>query len=135
MRKTRYRGLMVYGIILLFGITFSTLKLINAMTDYAQDLPSSYGSSCQVCHLSASGGGDLNSFGSDFSENDNDIEAINELDSDGDGYTNEEELNAGTFPGDPDSKPISYGNWENIALIAVGLALVVGIVVIKFRAN
>lgn len=122
----------MFGIMLLFGVMYSPLKSVNALTEYSEDLPSSYGSVCLVCHLSESGGGGLNSFGSDFSENDNDIEAINNLDSDGDGHTNEEELNAGTFPGDPDSAPLSIGGWTSIA-IAVGLVLVV--MVINFRAK
>jgi hypothetical protein len=90
---------------MLIGIAFSSLMLINAKTDYVKDLPSSYGSSCKVCHVSASGGGALNSFGSDYYEHDNDIEAISKLDSDGDGHNNEKELKVGTFPGDPDSSP------------------------------
>ena len=101
----RARSLLVFSIIVLIGIAFSPLMLINAKTDYVKDLPSSYGSGCTVCHVSASGGGALNSFGSDYSEHDNDIEAISKLDSDGDGHNNEKELKAGTFPGDPDSSP------------------------------
>lgn len=132
MGVTRYRGLLVFGILLLFGIMFSPLTSVNALTEYSEDLPSSYGSVCLVCHLSESGGGALNSFGSDYSENDNDIEAINDLDSDGDGHTNEEELNAGTYPGDPDSAPLSIEGWTNIS-VAAGLVLVV--VVVNFRAR
>ncbi len=52
------------------------------------------------------------------------------MDSDGDGHTNEEELKAGTFPGDPDSSPVSIDGWTNIA-VAIGL-LLVGI---SFRAK
>ncbi|MHC4690863.1 MAG: hypothetical protein ACYS5F_14705 [Planctomycetota bacterium] len=82
------------------------MRLTIAITDYANDLPSSFGSNCQVCHVSVSGGGALNSFGSDYAEHDNDIDVISRLDSDGDGSNNEKELKAGTFPGDPDSKPM-----------------------------
>jgi hypothetical protein len=131
MGVARYRGLLVFGIVLLSGIMISP-KSVNALTEYTDDLPSSYGSVCLVCHLSASGGGDLNGFGSDFSENGNDIEAINDLDSDGDGHTNEKELEAGTYPGDPDSAPVSIDGWTNIA-VAVGLFFAV--VVLKFRAR
>ncbi len=105
MGPARDRSLLVFGIIILFGITFSPLKLINALPDYVRDLPASYGKGCQVCHVKASGGGALNNFGSDYSEHDYDIEAIYKLDSDGDGHNNEKELKAGTFPGDPDSSP------------------------------
>ncbi len=120
---------------ILYGVAFSPLNLTSAVTDYASDLPLSYSNGCLVCHLSESGGGDLNGFGSDFMENGNDIEAISNMDSDGDGHTNEEELEAGTFPGDPDSAPLNLGGWTNIAIAAVGLTLVAGIVFVKFRAK
>ncbi len=106
MGPARDRSLLVFSIIILFSITFSPLKLINALPDYVRDLPASYGKGCQVCHVKASGDGALNNFGSDYSENDYDIEAIYKLDSDGDGHNNEKELKAGTFPGDPDSSPM-----------------------------
>ena len=128
--KTRHRDFLVLGIMVLLGVAFSPLIMTSAVSEYSEDIPSSYGSVCLVCHASASGGGDLNGFGSDYSENDNDIEAINDLDSDGDGHTNEEELKAGTFPGDPDSSPVSIDGWTNIA-VAIGLLLVV----ISFRAK
>ncbi len=132
MEVTQYRSLLLFGIMFLFGVMFSPSKSVNALTQYTEDLPSSYGSVCLVCHMSESGGGGLNSFGSDYSENDNDIEAINNLDSDGDGHTNEEELEAGTFPGDPDSAPLGIGGWTPIA-VALGLVLVV--MVEKFRVK
>ena len=132
MEVTQYRSLLLFGIMFLFGVMFSPSKSVNALTQYTEDLPSSYGSVCLVCHMSESGGGGLNSFGSDYSENDNDIEAINNLDSDGDGHTNEEELEAGTFPGDPDSTPLGIGGWTPIA-VALGLVLVV--MVEKFRVK
>ncbi len=130
MGVTRYRSLLVFFTLLLFGVMLSTVKPVDALTEYADYLPSSYSNVCLVCHTSASGGGDLNDFGSDFSENDNDIEAINDLDSDGDGHTNQKELEAGTFPGDPDSSPVSIDGWTNIA-VAIGLVLVVVIFRIK----
>ncbi len=124
MGVTHYRSLLVVCIMLLYGVMFSTTKSVNALTEYSDHLPSSNSSVCLVCHLDESGSGPLNGFGTDFSENGNDIEAINDLDSDGDGHTNLEELEAGTFPGDPDSTPLSIGGWTNIA-VAIGLVLVV----------
>lgn len=132
MGTARKRGLLVLGIMAFLGVASSPLVMTSALTEYTEDLPSSYGSVCLVCHFSESGGGGLNSFGRDYSENDNDIEAINDLDSDGDGHTNEEELEAGTFPGDPDSAPLGIGGWTNIS-VAAGLVLVV--VVVNFRAK
>jgi len=118
-----HKGMVVLGTFVLLGVVFSPLIMTSAVTEYSDDIPSSYGNVCLVCHASASGGGDLNGFGSDYSENGNDIETINDLDSDGDGHTNEEELEAGTFPGDPDSSPQSIDGWTNIA-VAIGLVLV-----------
>jgi len=106
---------------------FSPLILVKALTEYSDDLPSSYGSGCHVCHVSASGGGALNSFGSDYAEHDNDIAAISKLDSDDDGFNNEKELKAGTFPGNPDSSPpqgIPGFSYESIILgIAITILL------------
>ncbi len=121
----RARSLLVFSIIVLIGIAFSPLMLINALPDFVKDLLSSYGSGCIVCHVSESGGGALNSFGSDYSEHDNDIEAISKFDSDGDGHNNEKELKAGTFPGDPDSSPAQSIPGFPYESIILGIATVV----------
>ena len=105
MVNARFRSLMVVCMVLLGVATFSPFMLINALPQYADDLPSAFGGSCRVCHVSASGGGRLNGFGDDFEENLYSFKGIGEKDSDGDGFSNAEELKAGTFPGDPDSKP------------------------------
>ena len=109
---------------LLEGGIFSPLILANAKTGYTKDLPSSYGSGCQVCHVSSSGGGTLNIFGSDYAEHDNDIGAISKLDSDDDGHSNEKELKAGTFPGNPDSSPQDIPGFPSESII-LGLTIVI----------
>ena len=124
MVKTRFRSTLVIGMILLVLGTSTPLMLINARPGYANNLPPSYGSACQVCHVSSSGGETLNSYGSDYADHDNNIEAISKLDSDDDGHSNEKELKAGTFPGDPDSSPqgIPGFPYESIILgIAIGI--------------
>lgn len=66
--------------------------------------------SCTLCHTSPP---TRNNYGNDFAANNttgaaaNAFHAIEPLDSDGDGFTNLEEINAGTFPGDPTDKPTS----------------------------
>jgi hypothetical protein len=105
MINTRFKSTLILSMILLVLGPFFPLMSINALPGYSNNLPSSYGSACQVCHVSSSGGGRLNSFGDDYEKNLNDIEAIAKLDSDGDGHSNEKELKAGTFPGDPGSSP------------------------------
>jgi hypothetical protein len=47
----------------------------------------------------------MNMFGQDYLKHGNSISAISSLDSDGDGFTNDEELREGTFPGDSNSQP------------------------------
>jgi hypothetical protein len=59
--------------------------------------------SCQLCH--PSGGYTLNSYAQDFANNGHSFTAIANLDSDGDGYTNIQEITALTFPGDAASHP------------------------------
>ncbi len=70
--------------------------------------------SCQWCHYSYGydGSGNiietLNSYGKDYlvtGRNAAAVTAIDSLDSDGDGYTNAEEISANRFPGDPEDDP------------------------------
>ncbi len=59
---------------------------------------------CQVCHFTRSGMEGPNAFGKDWKAYGS-LQAILDLDSDGDGFTNGEELQAGTLPGDPRDYP------------------------------
>lgn len=70
--------------------------------------------SCQWCHYSYGydGAGDIettiNAYGADYKTNGRNataVSAINPLDSDGDGYANEAEIAAGTFPGNAEDHP------------------------------
>ncbi len=124
MVNTRVKSTLIIGIILLVLSTFVPFMPINALPGYSNNLPSSYGSACQVCHVSSSGGGRLNSFGDDFEKNLYDIEAIAKLDSDGDGHSNEKELKAGTFPGDPDSSPQGIPGFPYESII-LGIAIAI----------
>jgi hypothetical protein len=60
---------------------------------------------CLNCHISPNGGGARNPYGMAYEGNDKDFASIESLDSDGDGFTNLEEINALTFPGDPADYP------------------------------
>jgi hypothetical protein len=65
---------------------------------------------CGMCHVSPAGGGARNSFGKDYekvgmSAGDKYTKELGAKDSDGDGYSNDDEFAAGTNPGDSGSKP------------------------------
>jgi len=59
---------------------------------------------CALCHVSQSDLG-LDPYGRDYHEHQGDFAAIEALDSDGDGFTNLQEILALTFPGKADSRP------------------------------
>jgi len=61
---------------------------------------------CSTCHASSSPSREnLNPYGADFSAANHDFGAIEAKDSDGDGFSNVDEIKAGTFPGDPNENP------------------------------
>ena len=63
---------------------------------------------CLTCHAKMPPTKDLNPYGKDFlgkGRNAAALKAIESLDSDKDGFSNIAEINAGTLPGDPASKP------------------------------
>ena len=61
---------------------------------------------CSTCHASSSPAADnLNPYGKDFGAAGHDFGAIEPKDSDGDGFSNIDEIKAGTFPGDPNENP------------------------------
>jgi hypothetical protein len=63
--------------------------------------------SCTTCHQAAEtpSAETLNPYGADFAANNHDFAVIEPNDSDGDGVTNIDEINGGSFPGDPADKP------------------------------
>ena len=112
---------------------WAALLLAGGWSSFARDfrlgmLPNAGQFSCGICHISPGGGGPRNSFGSDvesaigFNLTAEFWEAVAGLDSDGDGFTNGQELGdpdgdgspmAGaqiTNPADPASRPASVPN-------------------------
>lgn len=90
---------------------------------YLEDLPPKL-KKCLVCHTSRSGSY-LNAFGRDYE--DAGFEIPLNLDSDHDGFTNAEELRAGTSPGDPHEYPghnrFPWG-WV-VALLFISLGILI----------
>jgi Copper amine oxidase N-terminal domain/Bacterial Ig domain len=58
-----------------------------------------------VCHTNPNGENERNSYGMDFVAGGYELENIEYLDSDSDGWLNIDEINSGTHPGDPESNP------------------------------
>ena len=61
--------------------------------------------SCNTCHTTTQDAQHLNPYGTDFHNSNHDFGAIEPKDSDGDGFSNIDEIHAGTFPGDPNDNP------------------------------
>lgn len=62
--------------------------------------------SCMTCHSSSTPSKEnLNPYGMDFAKSGYNFGGIEQLDSDGDGFKNIDEIKALTFPGDPRSNP------------------------------
>lgn len=77
-------------------------------TDFASQYPAASGSrlaSCVLCHVNGPSAGPRNAYGTDYANNGHSFTAIQNLDSDGDGFSNLEEINALTFPGDASDRP------------------------------
>ena len=107
-------------IIILFGvfvITAATFNIAYAKKPFTDEFNATYGTSgtdrgttlgsCITCHYQLDGKGGENGYGQDYKNWGRDFYAIENLDSDGDGFINIDEINAGSFPGDPSSIPTS----------------------------
>jgi len=65
---------------------------------------------CAICHANPKGGHPLSAFGNDWNTialkaGDKYFELLGKMDSDGDGFNNNQEFDAGTNPGDLHSRP------------------------------
>jgi len=93
----------VAGVLAMFG------GQAHAKSGYLTSFNSEYGTSgtaldtCNVCHTSSIP--TRNPYGTAYGSNAHSFTAIANLDSDGDGFTNNAEIVARTFPGDAASKP------------------------------
>lgn len=131
MDKQRTKHILTTLLISLIILSATPIPKSRAIPEYVRELPEALKSFCQVCHVSAAGG-PMNSYGDDYVSYGGSVGAIGGLDSDDDGFSNEEELAASSLPGDPDSTPTSKKKGINpiilmggasLLLIAAGLVL------------
>ena len=102
---------LVVALTLVLGFGGLALADTGALADFNARYPgNAYGNSCTICHSSIP---NTNPYGTDLvgegATADNippaTFAAVEGLDSDGDGFTNIQEINAGKFPGDATSRP------------------------------
>jgi hypothetical protein len=75
----------------------------------------------------------MNSYGDDFVSYGSTVGAISELDSDDDGFSNEDELAAGSLPGDSNSTPTSKKVGVNLIYVMGGASLLLIVVGFALR--
>ena len=101
---------MTYGVALFICAVFSlaTISIASGRPFRTGKVPGRFG--CGTCHMAPRGGGERNLFGKDYERiaipaGEEYTKELGALDSDGDGFTNDQEFATGTHPGYPDSKP------------------------------
>jgi len=113
--KRNILGVLAVALILVLGFAVIASADSGALGDFnARYRGNSYGNSCTICHTSIP---NTNPYGTDLVKKGagaNNIStatfvAVEGLDSDGDSFTNIEEINAGTFPGNRASHPTPAG--------------------------
>jgi hypothetical protein len=96
--------------LLVFLFVIGSFGIAMARPDFMDAFRSTYPNAdpvlnnCNLCHTNVPA---LNPYGSDFRQGGQDFIAIEGLDSDGDGFTNIEEIDVGSFPGNPEDVPVS----------------------------
>lgn len=104
--------IMNYKLIIILLIVLIGVPMAAARPTYFAAFKDKYSTSgtrldtCNTCHTSG-GGSPRNPYGLSFSDSGHDFSSIETLDSDSDGFTNIEEINALTFPGDANDNPKS----------------------------
>ena len=114
------------------GALFVTMLIVImassalALRSYLTDFNNQYGTSatplntCGLCHPGGTNtAGNLNDFANDYVLNGYSYTAIQNLDSDGDGFTNIQEINARTLPGDPASFPVADSMAPTVTVFVV----------------
>jgi hypothetical protein len=90
---------------------------------------------CNLCHNSPEGGDARNPYGLSYASSGQIFAAIENTDSDGDGYTNLQEIQSLTFPGDANDHPTTTPAPKSPGFEAIGTiaALFVVVMAIGYR--
>ena len=101
------KGLIIFLIALLAVTVYDTANAKSRFTDDFNDFYGTDGSddgrtmgSCITCHKNRDGSGGENSYGKNWDSYGRDFSAVEARDSDGDGFSNIDEIIADTFPGE-----------------------------------
>lgn len=111
--KTFRKAVKIYILAMFIGLAFS-LGLFSTASSRpfrmgrVPDKGGGFG--CGTCHINPRGGGERNSFGSDYEKiaikaGEKYTEDLGKTDSDGDGFDNDREFEFGSHPGDEKSTP------------------------------
>ena len=100
---------------LVSAFTVAAINPAHAKNQYTTDFNDYYGTngtdrgstmgSCITCHVNPDGKGGINSYGNHYKSYGRNFAAIEALDSDGDGFSNIDEISADTWPGNAGSRP------------------------------
>jgi hypothetical protein len=105
MSSSNSRSRFLIGVVLALGIFSTAYATMTYLNQFSTAYPAAGAiASCSLCHSSLSTYA-RNSYGADFAANGHSFAAIESLDSDGDGFTNIQEIEALTLPGDSSSHP------------------------------
>jgi len=90
---------------------------------------------CNLCHNSPGGGDARNPYGLSYASSGRNLAAIENMDSDGDGYTNIQEIRSMAFPGDANDHPTTPPPPKSPGFEAIGTisALFVSLMLIVYR--
>jgi mono/diheme cytochrome c family protein len=112
-KKQKMNKKLLFGLIPVLVIALlipGALTSDSYLNTFEKTYPDAAGSridSCELCHINPSGGGPLNSYGTDFANNGHNFTAIESNDSDLDRFPNIGEITAKTFPGNALDNPLT----------------------------
>jgi hypothetical protein len=131
---------------IIWCITFVAVLLLaqqvmarpSYLSTFEKTYPAAAGSridACNLCHNSPAGGDARNSYGLSYASSGHSFSAIENTDSDGDGWTNIQEIQALTFPGDAKEHPTTTPAPKSPGFEVIGTitALFAEVMIIVYR--